>query len=157
MSSMSNIAGLAKYITTFPDEKTIVLIIMIMSIITGIITFLINPFIELSFIDKILLGGGYFLVLLGISSIITGVVQQFAIEKFNEINMQLIHSLYLSLLSMIILSIIIIGTIVSLIFQINLSLNTLVFESVLIIGLNTLIIKSACQLNIKKSTFIGLI
>ena len=58
---------------------------------------------------------------------------------------------------MIILSIIIIGTIVSLIFQINLSLNTLVFESVLIIGLNTLIIKSACQLNIKKSTFIGLI
>lgn len=130
---------------------------MIMSIITGIITFLINPFIELSFIDKILLGGGYFLVLLGISSIITGVVQQFAIEKFNEINMQLIHSLYLSLLSMIILSIIIIGTIVSLIFQINLSLNTLVFESVLIIGLNTLIIKSACQLNIKKSTFIGLI
>ena len=72
--------------------------------------------------------------------------------------MKFIHSLYLSLLSMIIISIfIIIGALFSILLNINLFSNTVVFASVLIIALNTLVIKGGCQLNIKKSIIIGLI
>ena len=153
MSSMSSVAGLSKYITTLPTTKKSVLGICIVSFLAGLIYYLIVDTNEMIF------GGIFGFLVLGISSILSGILNQHGVKKLHGINLKMKHSMFLSLLSLVIVSIILIlgGLIFRIIFNWDSFLNLLIFGCVLIYGINTLVLWSTTKIGFVKSAIIGLI
>ena len=166
MSSKSSVVGLSKYIRHLPKiKKTIFLIIIstfiliiIGSLIFGFLNVIVNPEQNSELLKRICYGGiGCFLVL-GIGTILGGIMQSYAIDFFKGINIKMRHSLFISFLSLLlIIFIILLGLIATLISKNIYLTNTLILGCVLIFGLNTLIFKSGTTLNYVKSTIVGII
>lgn len=158
MSSMSSVAGLSKYITTLPKTKNSILTIIFISFISGALIFLIGNEYPYGIIEKILYGGSFGFGVLGISSIISGGIDQRGIDSLHGINLKTKHSMFLSLLSMTFISaILIIGALFGAIFHANVFINCLLFGCILIFGLNTLILWSVTKISFKRSAMIGTI
>ena len=158
MSSMSSVAGLSKYITTLPKTKNSILTIIFISFISGALIFLIGNEYPYGIIEKILYGGSFGFGVLGISSIISGGIDQRGIDSLHGINLKTKHSMFLSLLSMTFISaILIIGTLFGALFHVNVFINCLLFGCVLIFGLNTLILWSVTKISFRRSAMIGTI
>lgn len=157
MSSMSSVAGLSKYITSLPKTKDSMLTMVFISFITGAIYFLINPMYKIGIVEQILYGGSFGFLVLAISSIISGVIRQQSLKKLQGINFKLKHSMFLSLLSMILVCLIIIlGGIIEVIIKTNLFLNILLFGCILIFGFNTLILWSVAKIGFSRSAFVAI-
>lgn len=158
MSSMSSVAGLSKYITTLPKTKNSILTIIFISFISGALIFLIGNEYPYGIIEKILYGGSFGFGVLGISSIISGGIDQRGIDSLHGINLKTKHSMFLSLLSMTFISaILIIGALFGAIFHANVFINCLLFGCILIFGLNTLILWSVTKISFRRSAMIGTI
>lgn len=158
MSSMSSVAGLSKYITTLPKTKDSILTMIFISFISGAIYFLINPIYKIGIIEQILYGGSFGFLVLAISSIISGAIRQQGLNSLHGINFKLKHSMFLSLLSMIFLSIIlIVGGIFEVILHANFLMNIILFGCILIFGINTLILRSVAQIGFSKSALIAIL
>ena len=154
MSSMSSVAGLSKYIKTLPNTEKSILGISVVSFITGIIYFTIT-LTDLNIAD-VLSGGIVSFLVLGVSSILSGSLNQQGVKILHGINLKIKHSMFLSLLSMSFLSfVVIIGGIISRIFGMDLLINSMVFGCVLIYGFNTLVLWSTTQIGFGKSAIIA--
>ena len=105
MSSMSSVAGLSKYITTLPKTKFSIIGMILISTLTGSLYFLIDS-VSHSILEEIFYGGIYFLMIIGITSIMSGGLNQQVISIMDGINVKIKHSMFLSALSMTILCII---------------------------------------------------
>ena len=113
MSSMSSVAGLSKYIRTLPKVKISLFCIIFISFITGSILFLIGPLNGGTVLENILYGGAFGFIVFGISSIISGSTDQKWVDSMKGINLKTKHSMFLSLISMTMLSIVsIVGVII---------------------------------------------
>lgn len=155
---MSSVAGLSKYITTLPKTKDSILTMIFISFISGAIYFLINPIYKIGIIEQILYGGSFGFLVLAISSIISGAIRQQGLNSLHGINFKLKHSMFLSLLSMIFLSIIlIVGGIFEVILHANFLMNIILFGCILIFGINTLILRSVAQIGFSKSALIAIL
>ena len=156
MSSMSSVAGLSKYIKTLPGIKKSITGICILSFLTGVIYCLISP--KYSLTHNIILEGIAGFMVLGVSSILSGSLNQYGVKVLHGINLKIKHSMFLSLLSMLFIAfILIIGGVISALFDIDLFINSLLFGCVLVYGFNTLVLWSTTQIGFVKSTIIGLI
>ena len=156
MSSMSSVAGLSKYITTLPNIKVTVLLMSAISFIMGVIYFLIQPFSELGLIGSALLGGFYGFIVFGVSSIMSGAIDQQVINLLHGINVKLKHSMFLSGLSMTILLIILVtGGAISAIFHLDLTLNSLLFGCVIVYGFNTLVFWATAKISFSKAALVS--
>ena len=156
MSSMSSVAGLSKYIKTLPSTGKSIIAICILSFLTGVIQFLINPQDSLSY--NFFTEGFCTFMILGVSSILSGSVNQYWVRALKGINLKIKHSMFLSMLSMIFISLILIaGAILAQIFHIYLFVNSLLFACVLVYGFNTLVLWSTTKIGFSKSAIIGLI
>ena len=133
MSSMSNVAGLSKWIRTLPNAKSSVLMIIILSFITGVLLFLLP-------------------------AIIVGSTDQLWVESLNGINLKAKHSMFLALVSMSLAGIVsIIGTAVGLIFNMDLFFNSVLFGCVFAFGFNILVILATTRIKLINSFFIAII
>ena len=158
MSSMSSVAGLSKYITTLPNTEKTIIYTLISSFLMGSIYFLLTPVPDFSILEDIILGGIFSLIIFGFSSIMSGAVDQQVINALNGINLKIKHSMFLSALSMTILGLIVlIGGVISKIFNINLFINSLLFGCVLIYGFNTLVFWATSKVRFTKAAATGLI
>ena len=92
--------GLSKYIRTFPKKKTVALMIIIESIIVGILYLFISPFYNIPLTNKLIQGGIFGFAILGVSTLLGAIIQQYEINLFNGINIKQKHSLLLSLILM---------------------------------------------------------
>ena len=156
MSSMSSVAGLSKYIKTLPITRRSIIAICILSFLTGVVHYFINPQDSLTY-NPIIEGLCSFMVL-GVSSILSGSLNQYGVKVLHGINLKIKHSMFLSLLSMFLISLILIGgAILARIFNVYLFINSLLFACVLIYGINTLVLWSTTQIGFSKSAIIGLI
>ena len=156
MSSMSSVAGLSKYIKTLPITRRSIIAICILSFLTGVVHFFINPQDSLSY-NPIIEGLCSFMVL-GISSILSGSLNQYGVKVLHGINLKIKHSMFLSLLSMFLISLILIGgAILARIFNVYLFVNSLLFGCVVVYGINTLVLWSTTKIGFSKSAIIGLI
>ncbi|WP_296883641.1 DUF2070 family protein [uncultured Methanobrevibacter sp.] len=156
MSSMSSVAGLSKYIQTLPRTRYSIMGICILSFLTGVIHCFINP--QDSLTDNFLLEGLCTFMIFGISSILSGSLNQYGVKVLHGINLKMKHSMFLSLVSMfVICSILVIGGFISLIIHESLYVNSLLFGCVIIYGFNTLVLWSTTQIGFAKSAIIGLI
>lgn len=158
MSSMSSVAGLSKYITTLPKTEKSITAMFIISFISGAVYFIINPSPELGMVENIILGGLFSLIILGISSIIGGGVNQQIVSGLHGINLKIKHSMFLSALSMTIVCILlIIGGILTHFFETDFFLNSLLFGCVLIYGVNTLVFWTTSKISFTKAATVGII
>ena len=158
MSSMSSVAGLSKYITTLPKTKYSILGMLIISFLIGAIYFLLDPTMGTMDIDNIAIGGLFGLMVFGLSSIMSGALNQQVISILNGINLTIKHSMFLSTLSMTLLGLILIdGGILSRLFTLDLFLNSLLFGCVLIYGFNTLVFWATANVRFSKAVTTALI
>ena len=157
MSSMSSVAGLSKYITTLPKTKFSIIGMILISTLTGSLYFLIDS-VSHSILEEILYGGIYFLMIIGITSIMSGGLNQQVISIMDGINVKIKHSMFLSALSMTILCIILlIGGVISRILNLDIFLNSLLFGCVLIYGFNTLVFWATSKMRFTKAVTAALI
>lgn len=154
---MSSVAGLSKFITTLPNIKFSIAGMILISIISGALYFVIDA-TSYSILAEIVYGGLYTLLIIGVPSIMSGALNQQVISILDGINVKIKHSMFLSALSMTILClIIVIGGIISRILNVDLFLNTLLFGCVLIYGFNTLVFWSTAKIRFTKAALTALI
>ena len=154
---MSSVAGLSKYITTLPKTKFSIIGMLLISTLTGSLYFLIDS-TSYGILEEIVYGGIYFLMIIGIPSIMSGALNQQVISIMDGINVKIKHSMFLSALSMTILCIIlIIGGIISRILNLDIFLNSLLFGCVLIYGFNTLVFWATSKMRFTKAVAAALI
>ena len=157
MSSMSSVAGLSKYITTLPKTKYSIAWMFAISIITGILYFLVDS-TSYSLLEEIIYGGTYTLMIIGVPSIMSGALNQQVISVLDGINLKIKHSMFLSALSMTILCLILlIGGVISRFLNIDIYLNSLLFGCVIIYGFNTLVFWATSKVRFSKAVVTGLI
>ncbi|WP_407423302.1 DUF2070 family protein [Methanobrevibacter sp.] len=157
MSSMSSVAGLSKYITTLPKTKFSIVGMILISILTGILYFLIDV-TSYPLLAEIFYGGVYTLLIIGVPSIMSGALNQQVISILDGINVKIKHSMFLSALSMTILCLILVtGGAISRILNVDIFLNSLLFSCVLIYGFNTLVFWSTAKIRFTKAAATGLI
>lgn len=158
MSSMSNVAGLSKYIRTFPKTRTLIFSMIFISFLAGVLIFLIHSMANLNLIEAILFGGAFGFGIFGISSIMSGAISQQWINSMKGINLKMKHTMLLSLISMIILILItIIGSIASALFNTDLLINSILFGCVLIFAFTIFVLWSTSKLGFIKSAFVSLL
>ena len=158
MTSMSNVAGLSKYIKTLPKIKYAIIGILIMSILIGSFSYILDLTPNRGIIEEFFYGGLYGLIVFGITSIMSGALAQQINTILHGINLKIKHSMFLSWLSLTFLGIIIIiGYILIKIINIDFSLNLLLFACVLIYGFNTLVFWATTKVRFIIATLTGLI
>ena len=158
MSSMSSVAGLSKYIKTLPKTKFSIIGMLIISFLIGSTYYLIDLVPNQGIIQDLILGGLFGLVVLGISSIMSGALNQQTISAVHGINLKIKHSMFLSGLSMTILGIIILlGCAISRVFNVDIFINSAIFGCVLIYGFNTLVFWATSKVRFTIAAVTGLI
>ena len=156
MSSMSNVAGLSKYIRTFPSTKILIFSMIFISFIAGAIIFLIDPLRQLTIIERIFYGGAFGFGAFGISSIVGGAISQLLVSSMNAVTLKTKHSMLLALISMTLVVIIaIIGTIISTIFHMDLLANSVVFACVLVFAFLIFVFWSTASIGFFKSAIVA--
>ena len=158
MSSMSNVAGLSKYLKTLPKTKYSIIGMMIVSFLMGSAYYLIDLVPNAGILEDFLYGGLFGFAVLGISSIMSGALNQQVIKSLHGINLKIKHSMFLSGLSMFILgAIIILGCIISRLINIDIFINSMLFACVLIYGFNTLVFWATSKVRFTIAAITGLI
>ena len=158
MSSMSSVAGLSKYIKTLPETKYTIIGIGIISFLIGSAYFLIDLTPNQGILQDFISGGMFGFAVLGISSIMSGALDQQVISALHGINLKIKHSMFLSGLSMFILGVIVLlGCIVSRLLNMDLFINFMLFGCVLIYGFNTLVFWATSKVRFTVAAITGLI
>ena len=158
MSSMSSVAGLSKYITTLPKTRYSAMGIIILSFLLGSCIYLIDLTPNHGIIEEFIFGGLYGLVVFGITSMMSGFLNQQVISMLHGINLKIKHSMFLSCLSMTFLGIVIIaGCLVSWFINTDIFINSMLFGCVLIYGFNTLVFWATSKVRFSIAAITGLI
>ncbi|MDR2830495.1 MAG: DUF2070 family protein, partial [Methanobrevibacter sp.] len=164
MSSMSSVAGLSKYMRTLPKTRMSIFSMIFISFIVGVLIFFISPryFIvdtfDISILEKIFYGGAYGFGVLGISSIMSGAIVQQWVGSMKGINLKTKHAMFLTMISMVFLSIVtIFGAIFSILFNEDYVLNSILFGCVLIFAFSILVLWSTSSIGLVKSVFLSCI
>ena len=158
MSSMSSVAGLSKYIKTLPKTKYSIIGMLVISFLIGSTYYLIDLIPNVGILEDFITGGLFGLTVFGISSIMSGGLNQQVISVLHGINLKIKHSMFLSALSMTILGIVIIlGCVISQIFNVDIFLNSMLFGCVLIYGFNTLVFWTTSKVRFSIAAITGII
>ena len=158
MSSMSSVAGLSKYIKTLPKTRFTIIGIVILSFLIGSVYYLIDFIPNQGLILDFIYGGLFGFMVLGVSSIMSGALNQQVIKSLHGINMKITHSMFLSCISMFILGVfIILGCIISRIINIDIFINSALFGCVIIYGFNTLVFWATSKVRFTAAAITGFI
>ena len=158
MSSMSSVAGLSKFITTLPKTKYSIIGMMIISFLIGSAYYIIDLSPGQGIIQDFIYGGLFGFVVLGISSIMSGALDQQVISSLHGINLKIKHSMFLSGLSMTILGIfVLLGCIISRLIHADIFVNSMIFACVLIYGFNTLVFWATSKVRFSVAAITGFI
>ena len=158
MSSMSSVAGLSKYITTLPKTEFTIIVMVVISFLIGSTYYLIDLIPNAGIIEDLICGGFFGLFVLGISSIMSGALNQQVISSFHGINLKIKHSMFLSAMSMTSLGIFaILGCIISRLLNVDIIINSMIFGCVLIYGFNTLVFWATSKVRFTIAAITGFI
>ena len=158
MSSMSSVAGLSKFIKTLPKTRKTICFIIIMSFLIGGTEFLIDLSPNQDILIDFILGGLFGIAVLGVSTIMSGFLDQQIIESAHGINLKVKHSMFLSAISMMILGILILGgCVVSNALHIDIIIESALIGLVLIYGFNTLVFWATSQVRFTVAAITGFI
>ena len=155
---MSSVAGLSKYIKTLPKTEYTIIGMIIISFLIGSTFYIIDLSPGQGIIQDFIYGGLFGFIVLGISSIMSGALNQQVISSFHGINLKIKHSMFLSGLSMTILGIIVLlGCIISRLINVDIFVNSMIFACVLIYGFNTLVFWATSKVRFSVAALTGFI
>ena len=155
---MSSVAGLSKFITTLPKTKYSIIGMMIISFLIGSTYYIIDLSPGQGIIQDFIYGGLFGFVVLGISSIMSGALDQQVISSLHGINLKIKHSMFLSGLSMTILGIfVLLGCVISRLIHVDIFVNSMIFACVLIYGFNTLVFWATSKVRFSVAAITGFI
>ncbi|WP_405315237.1 DUF2070 family protein [Methanobrevibacter sp.] len=158
MSSMSSVASLSKFITTLPETKYSIMGMAIISFLIGGAFYIIDLSPGMGIIQDFIYGGLFGFVVLGVSSIMSGALNQQVISSLHGINLKIKHSMFLSGLSMTILGIfVLLGCIVSRLINVDIFVNSMIFACVLVYGFNTLVFWATSKVRFSVAAITGFI
>lgn len=158
MSSMSSVAGLSKYIKTLPKTRFSMMGIIIISFLIGSAVYLIDSVPNQGILEDFIYGGFYGIVVFGITSMMSGALNQQVISVLHGINLKIKHSMFLSGLSLTFLGIVLIlGCVISWIIKTDIFLNSMLFGCVLIYGFNTLVFWATSKVRFTIAAITGFI
>ncbi|WP_405265604.1 DUF2070 family protein [Methanobrevibacter sp.] len=158
MSSMSSVAGLSKFITTLPETKYSIMGMAIISFLIGGAFYIIDLSPGMGIIQDFIYGGLFGFVVLGVSSIMSGALNQQVISSLHGINLKIKHSMFLSGLSMTILGIfVLLGCIVSRLINVDIFVNSMIFACVVVYGFNTLVFWATSKVRFSVAAITGFI
>ena len=155
---MSSVAGLSKFITTLPETKYSIMGMAIISFLIGSAFYIIDLSPGMGIIQDFIYGGLFGFVVLGVSSIMSGALNQQVISSLHGINLKIKHSMFLSGLSMTILGIfVLLGCIVSRLINVDIFVNSMIFACVLVYGFNTLVFWATSKVRFSVAAITGFI
>ncbi len=155
---MSSVASLSKFITTLPETKYSIMGMAIISFLIGGAFYIIDLSPGMGIIQDFIYGGLFGFVVLGVSSIMSGALNQQVISSLHGINLKIKHSMFLSGLSMTILGIfVLLGCIVSRLINVDIFVNSMIFACVLVYGFNTLVFWATSKVRFSVAAITGFI
>lgn len=156
MSAIDNIMNMTKYMVTLPVTHISVLIIVFLSFFTGIIAFLMEPGSNLSILSKIIYGGSAGFLIFGLMSIMAGAVTTPMVNMLEGRHMKMKQSMFLALISMVIVAIIyLIGSLVSHFSIYNYTIDALIYGCAVIFAFRTIIIWATSNIRLISSVVIA--
>jgi Predicted membrane protein len=158
MSSENKLVSLTKYIMTLPPTRISLFSMVFLSFIIGCIAFLMEPSTGDSILYNIVYGGSTGFLIFGLMSIMGGGLTQPMVNSFKGRHMKMKQSMFLALLSMLIVGVIyLIGSVVSVFTVNNYVLNALIFGCVIVFAFRTLVVWGTSNISLIKSIVIAIV
>jgi putative membrane protein len=152
MGSSDRIMGLSKYIVTLPGNRFNVASMVFLSFILGCVVTAVEPSAEHSVLYSILYGGAAGVLIFGLTSIMSGVITQPMINALEGRHMKMKQSMFVSLVSMVIVGFIyFIGSLVSKFTIYSYTIDALIYGCVVIFGFRILVIWGTSNISFFKS------
>lgn len=156
MSAVDNLMNMTKYMVSLPETHISVFIMVFSSFFTGIVAFIILPGSEQSILSAIIYGGSSGFLIFGLMSIMAGAITTPLVNMFDGRHMKTKQSLFLALVSMIIVAIIyLIGSLVSHFSIYNYTIDALIYGCALIFAFRTIIIWATSNIRLIYSVMVA--
>jgi putative membrane protein len=152
MPESERIMGLSKYIVSLPGITFSVASMVVLSFILGCIVSAIQPSAHHSILYNVVYGGAAGFLIFGLTSIMSGAVTQPMINALEGRHMKMKQSMFLSLLSMLIVGFVyLIGSLISSFSIYSYTIDALVYGCVIIFAIRILVLWGTSNINFFKS------
>ena len=152
MPESERIMGLSKYIVSLPGTTFSVATMVVLSFILGCIVSAIQPSAHHSILYNVVYGGAAGFLIFGLTSIMGGAVTQPMINSLEGRHMKMKQSMFLSLLSMLIVGFVyLVGSLISSFSIYSYTIDALVYGCVIIFAIRILVLWGTSNINFFKS------
>ena len=152
MPSSDRIMGLSKYIVSLPGTTFSIASMVVLSFILGCIVSALQPSANYSLLYSIIYGGAAGFLIFGLTSIMSGAVTQPMINALEGRHMKMKQSMFLSLLSMLIVGFVyLVGSLISSFSIYSYTIDALVYGCVIIFAIRILVLWGTSNINFFKS------
>ncbi len=152
MPESERIMGLSKYIVSLPGTTFSVASMVVLSFILGCIVSAIQPSAHHSILYNVVYGGAAGFLIFGLTSIMSGGITQPMINSLEGRHMNMKQSMFLSLLSMLIVGFVyLIGSLISSFSIYSYTIDALVYGCVIIFAIRILVLWGTSNINFFKS------
>jgi putative membrane protein len=152
MPESDRIMGLSKYIVSLPGTTFSVASMVVLSFILGCIVSAIQPSAHHSILYNVVYGGAAGFLIFGLTSIMSGAITQPMINSLEGRHMNMKQSMFLSLLSMLIVGFVyLIGSLISSFSIYSYTIDALVYGCVIIFAIRILVLWGTSNINFFKS------
>jgi putative membrane protein len=152
MPESERIMGLSKYIVSLPGTTFSVASMVVLSFVLGCIVSAIQPSAHHSALYNVVYGGAAGFLIFGLTSIMGGAVTQPMINSLEGRHMKMKQSMFLSLLSMLIVGFVyLIGSLISSFSIYSYTIDALVYGCVIIFAIRILVLWGTSNINFFKS------
>ena len=152
MPESERIMGLSKYIVSLPGTTFSVASMVVLSFILGCIVSAIQPSAHHSVLYNVVYGGAAGFLIFGLTSIMSGAVTQPMINSLEGRHMKMKQSMFLSLLSMLIVGFVyLVGSLISSFSIYSYTIDALVYGCVIIFAIRILVLWGTSNINFFKS------
>jgi putative membrane protein len=152
MPESERIMGLSKYIVSLPGTTFSVASMVVLSFILGCIVSAIQPSAHHSILYNVVYGGAAGFLIFGLTSIMSGAITQPMINSLEGRHMNMKQSMFLSLLSMLIVGFVyLIGSLISSFSIYSYTIDALVYGCVIIFAIRILVLWGTSNINFFKS------
>jgi putative membrane protein len=152
MPDTDRIMGLSKYIVSLPGTTFSVASMVFLSFVLGCIVSALEPSANYSLLYSIVYGGAAGFLIFGVTSIMSGAVTQPMINALEGRHMKMKQSMFLSLLSMLIVGFVyLVGSLISSFSIYSYTIDALVYGCVIIFAIRILVLWGTSNINFFKS------
>jgi len=152
MPDTDRIMGLSKYIVSLPETTFSIASMVFLSFVLGCIVSALEPSANYSLLYSIVYGGAAGFLIFGVTSIMSGAVTQPMINALEGRHMKMKQSMFLSLLSMLIVGFVyLVGSLISSFSIYSYTIDALVYGCVIIFAIRILVLWGTSNINFFKS------